>query len=410
MHILKHADVLIMEQSVVLDFPLSSLHPTILIITSSQKLTIHRLMNDNTYCYRRPGFHRVMTSLSKIYSRAKAANKGKAGTNSAINSPTGPNISDGPSSTPVPVNRSNLKSTTSIFQPTPSEDEVVRGGGGVLSGALASFTGKNTNNNPNRNGGVASIYFGNRNQATDQYLTVKPKLPSRVSSDPIRVFKQAEVMAEEHKGKTWSNDIFPKTLKSWPTTSDKSNVSGSSAPDSEKSVRLYDFSSTPTGVVAGSSSDGKKPSPKHSKHSSGQGSPLGSSAGSVRTMQSGPAGKKTSEGSTPGSGGDSSQRSSAAAAAAGQVAETQGPDNPLLISGLFKVRDACVTCLLILSSFLSFPFHSFPFSVLFSSLHSSTPSPVTHSHSFIYLFPLLSAGFSGFRGRAVQSCGVRSHR
>jgi hypothetical protein len=339
-----------------------------------------------------------MTSLSKIYSRAKAANKGKAGANSAINSPTGPNISDGPGSTPVPVNRSNLKSTTSIFQPTPS--------------ALASFTGKNTNNNPNRNGGVASIYFGNRNQATDQYLTVKPKLPSRVSSDPIRVFKQAEVMAEEHKGKTWSNDIFPKTLKSWPTTSDKSNVSGSAAPDSEKSVRLYDFSSTPTGVVAGSSSDGKKPSPKHSKHSSGQGSPLGSSAGSVRTMQSGPAGKKTSEGSTPGSGGDSSQRS--AAAAAGQVAETQGPDNPLLISGLFKVRDACVMSLLILSSFLSFPFISFPFlsffNSLLSSLHSSTPSPVTHSHSFMYLFLLLSAGFSGFRGRAVQSRGVRSHR
>jgi hypothetical protein len=346
-----------------------------------------------------------MTSLSKIYSRAKAANKGKAGTNSAISSPTGPNISDGPGSTSVPVNRSNLKSTTSIFQPTPSEDEVVRGGGGVLSGALASFTGKNTNNNPNRNGGVASIYFGNRNQATDQYLTVKPKLPSRVSSDPIRVFKQAEVMAEEHKGKTWSNDIFPKTLKSWPTTSDKSNVSGSSAPDSEKSVRLYDFSSTPTGVVAGSSSDGKKPSPKHSKHSSGQGSPLGSSAGSVRTMQSGPAGKKTSEGSTPGSGGDSAQRS--AAAAAGQVAETQGPDNPLLISGLFKVRDACVMSLLIPSSF--FPFLSF-FSSLLFSLHSSTPSPVTHSHSSIYLFLSLSAGFSGFRGRAVQSCGVRSHR
>ena len=327
-----------------------------------------------------------MTSLSKIYSRAKAANKGKAGTNSAISSPTGPNISDGPGSTPLPVNRSNLKSTTSIFQPTPSEDEVVRGGGGVLSGALATFTGKNTNNNPNRNGGVASIYFGNRNQATDQYLTVKPKLPSRVSSDPIRVFKQAEVMAEEHKGKTWSNDIFPKTLKSWPTTSDKSNVSGSSAPDSEKSVRLYDFSSTPTGVVAGSSSDGKKPSPKHSKHSSGQGSPLGSSAGSVRTMQSGPAGKKTSEGSTPGSGGDSSQRSSAAAAA-GQVVETQGPDNPLLISGLFKVRDTCVTSLLILSSFLSSPLLPFSFSVLFSSLLSPLLYSITnHSLPLIRIY------------------------
>lgn len=315
----------------------------------------------HSFC-RRPGFHRVMTSLSKIYSRAKAANKGKSGTNSAISSPPGPNTSDGPGVAPVPVNRSNLKSTTSIFQPTPSEDEVVRGGGGVLSGALATFTGKNTNNNPNRNGGVASIYFGNRNQATDQYLTVKPKIPSRVSSDPIRVFKQAEVRAEEHKGKTWSNDIFPKTLKSWPTANDKSSITGTStAPDSEKSVRLYDFSSTPTGVASASASSssasdgGKKPSPRHSKHSSRQGSPLGSSAGSIRTIHSGPGtgpgagtgtgagagagtgGKKsaTSEGSTPGSGGDSAPRSSSGA---GQI-DTQGPDNPPLISGLFKVMN-----------------------------------------------------------------------
>ena len=285
----------------------------------------------------RPGFHRVMTSLSKIYSRAKAANKGKAGT-ALTTSLSGSTAVETTALLPAVENKKNLKNSTSIFQPTPSEDVRTRVGV-VVSDALASLTGKSVNNNMNKNGGVASIYFGNRSQAADQYLTVKPKLPSRVSSDPIRVFKQTD--EEEQKGKTWSNDVLPKALKSWPATSDKSSVSGTStAGESEKSVRLYDFSSTPTGVSTSSGdSVGKRSPPKSTRHVGGlESPPLGSSVGSVKSVNSVLGGGNTT---SPGSGGGGGvgvgggggrQRTTAA----GQINESQSGDKHPL-GGLFQV-------------------------------------------------------------------------
>ena len=174
--------------------------------------------------------------------------------------------------------------------PTENSDS---SGSSTVSGiknVIASFTGgKNNNNLINQNnqnnnqnnqnnnqkyGGVANIYFSNRNNntITDQYLTIKPKLPSRVSSDPIRVYKQSsEKLIEEHKGKAWSNDILSKALKSWPTGNDKPLLIPGNTPDSEKSVsvRLYDFSSTPTGISAGS--DGAMKSPPRGSQGQGQG-------------------------------------------------------------------------------------------------------------------------------------------
>jgi hypothetical protein len=294
----------------------------------------------------RPGFHRVMTSLSKIYSRAKAANKGKAGSATAT-SPTASNSIAAETTALMPSidSKKNLKSVTSIFQPTPSEDIRTRVGVGI-SDALASFTGKNTNSNASKNGGVTSIYFGNRSQA-DQYLTAKPKLPSRISSDPIRVFKQADGEEEEHKGKTWSNDILPKAVKSWPASSDKSTASGSSAAgDSEKSVRLYDFSSTPTGVSAPSGeSVGKRSPPKNNRHSIGPESPPpGSSVGSVKSVTSSAAGgrKSTSPGSMGGGGGGGGK---GRATAAGQIDDNQ-LDDKQPFGGLFQVLNCTAHCLL----------------------------------------------------------------
>lgn len=291
----------------------------------------------------RPGFHRVMTSLSKIYSRAKAANKGKAGSATAT-SPTAATAAETTALLPAIDIKKNLKSVTSIFQPTPSEDIRTRVGVGI-SDALASFTGKNTNSNANKNGGVTSIYFGNRSQAADQYLTVKPKLPSRISSDPIRVFKQTDGEEEEHKGKTWSNDILSKAVKSWPASSDKSSVSGSSvAGDSEKSVRLYDFSSTPTGVPPSGDSVGKRSPPKNNRHLVGPESPpLGSSIGSVKSVTSAVGGRKSISPGSAGGAGAGGVGGRARATAAGQIHENQLEVKQSL-GGVFQVPHFTLSC------------------------------------------------------------------
>ena len=265
-----------------------------------------------------------MTSLSKIYSRAKAANKGKAGSATAT-SPTAVTSAESTALLPAIDSKKNIKSVTSIFQTTPSEDIRTRVGVGI-SDALASFTGKNTNSNANKNGGgVTSIYFGNRSQAADQYLTAKPKLPSRISSDPIRVFKQ-DGEEEEQKGKTWSNDILPKALKSWTPSNDKTSISGiSSVGESEKSVRLYDFSSTPTGVSAPSGdSVGKRSPPKSNRHLIGPESPpLGSSVGSVKSVTSVLGGRKSTSPCSVGGGGGGGGGGRSRTTAAGQIDDNQ---------------------------------------------------------------------------------------
>lgn len=230
----------------------------------------------------RPGFHRVMTSLSKIYSRAKAANKGKTGTTNVTTSPFATKTALSPPSQ-LTSNKDDSKIGSSIFQPVPSESgTAARTVGGGISSALASLTGGKTNlNNVIKHGGVTNIYFNNRNSSTntDQYLIAKPKIPSRVSSDPIKVYKQTDNEIEEQRKKAWSSDVLSKALKSWPTANDKTVISATSnIPENEKSVRLYDFSSTPTGITSssitersgerGSDCGSKSPSSRHSRHSS----------------------------------------------------------------------------------------------------------------------------------------------
>ena len=225
----------------------------------------------------------MMTSLSKIYSRAKAANKGKTGTANVTASPFATKT-DSTSPNQAITNKGNMKIISSIFQSVQSDSSDSGTGARTVSGgiksALATFAGAKSNiNHAIRNGGVPIIHFNDRNSGTntDQYLTVKPRIPSRVSSDPIKVNKQTDKELEEQKNKAWSNDVLNKALKSWPTDKVAAAVSSSISVvvENEKSVRLYDFSSTPTGVTSSSMSAGgggdsgsKSSSSRHSRHSS----------------------------------------------------------------------------------------------------------------------------------------------
>ena len=366
----------------------------------------------------RPGFHRVMTSLSKIYSRAKAANKGKSGASTSTSTSSAIGLSASTSSasadtmglTPptavaVTAVKGNMRTGPSIFQPTPSENAAGTQGGS-LSAALASFTGKKRDSSGSKNTGVAGIYFGNRNPVIDQYLTVKPKIPSRVSSDPIRVYKQSDATGagEEQKGKTWSNDVLPKTLKSWPSGSDKSTAArpGPSPIESEKSVRLYDFSSTPTGVSSSGDSLGKKSPPNNFRHFSGsESSPPGSGGGvpvgPARAILPAPGGRKGSGSSTPSSGGGPVPGLGPRCTAAGQIDDNQGADKPPLTNGMFKVADSFFLFLLegLLPAFsltfsllIPFFFLSLCFSFFLSFFYFS------HSHLHSVIFSSLSRKMS----------------
>ena len=226
----------------------------------------------------------MMTSLSKIYSRAKAANKGKTATANVTASPFATKTdSTSPSPNQAAPNKNNMKIISSIFQSVQSDSSDSGTGARTVSGgiksALATFTGAKSNiNYAIKNGGVPIIHFNDRNSGTntDQYLTVKPRIPSRVSSDPIKVSKQTDKELEEQKNKAWSNDVLTKALKSWPADKVAASSSISVVVENEKSVRLYDFSSTPTGVTSSSMSTGggggdtgsKSSSSRHSRHSS----------------------------------------------------------------------------------------------------------------------------------------------
>jgi serine/threonine protein kinase len=236
----------------------------------------------------RPGFHRVMTSLSKIYSTAKAVNKGK--NMSSGSDSIGTRVKNLEKSALLSPKSKDSSPRSSIFRPEakPADQHSLKPPSGVggISGAIASFTAGKNQSGKSKSGGVVNglydIYFASRNTGADQYLTAKSRVPSRTSSDPMKLSKNSEKEVEEKKTKTWSksNDVLAKALISWPNTSDKSSLSGgssviNSATTSEKSMKLYDFSTTPTGLSTFTTTTEKKisSSSSSSRHSSKPASP-----------------------------------------------------------------------------------------------------------------------------------------
>lgn len=194
-----------------------------------------------------------MTSLSKIYSRAKAVNKEKSTT--VITTTTqSASITEKSSLLPQQVDKNKKSHSSAIDVNLPSKPPSMMQGG--ISGAIASFTSiirKPTETPPaisNVVNGLQDIYFNNKYNGSDQYLTARP---SRISSDPLKVkiIQQSEFPTiDKSKNKTWSNEVLTKALKPWPHSAVKPQGEGgggggasiSSNSDNDEPLKLYDFS------------------------------------------------------------------------------------------------------------------------------------------------------------------------
>jgi serine/threonine protein kinase len=283
----------------------------------------------------RPGFHRVMTSLSKIYSRAKAASKGRASatsmTEGANTTPSKPKSDSGSGSgtgqggaaapdsaprlgerTPLLDMRSransdmhSVHSSISGTSTRPSGYMYSPGGAAVddipapASSSGSNYMGVRTSYFQSSSASAGAPGYGQMSLGRtmvaipgDQYLTVKQKMPCRISSDPTKTTSTmigqeagggagigiGHALGTSQQSKAKSSDVVLSMFSAISESQLASAATAAAAPGATEggrdTSRLYEFT-----AIAMPSPPITKDGKKGSRHSSpGITDPLTSSA------------------------------------------------------------------------------------------------------------------------------------